>query len=853
MLLTRLAIIGNGMVGHHLIQTMADQGIIDQYAITLFCEEPTLAYDRVNLTKYLSGSSADDLSLGKMTDYEAWGLDVKLGVTVNNIDLASRCVTASDDSQTVYDKLVLATGSYPFVPPVPGHDNDACFVYRTLADLDAIEAAAKTAQSGVVVGGGLLGLEAAKALVDLGLTTHVVEFSDRLMMQQLDAEGGALLRHKITQLGVQIHTEKNTQRIDLQDDGSLNMIFADGQQLATDLLVFSAGIRPRDQLAGNAGIELGERGGITINDQCLTSDPNVYAIGECALWQGRIFGLVAPGYQMAKAAVAHLQNSSQPFTGADMSTKLKLMGVDVASIGDAQGTSTGAKSYRLIDERSGSYQKLVVNAAGNKLLGAILVGDASLYGELLQYCLNGLELPEQPEMLLFPNTGEASALSKPTLPDSATICACHNVCKGDLNRAVEMGHVNVADVKAHTKAATGCGGCGPMVADIVQAAVLAQGGEVNDDLCEHFAYSRQALYDLVRIKQLQTFDEVLAQYGSGIGCEICKPALASILASCWNQFVLSQNQLAQQDTNDRFLANIQKNGTYSVVPRVAAGEIKPAQLIVLGEVAQEFNLYCKITGGQRIDLLGARQEQLPAIWQRLIDAGFETGQAYGKSVRTVKSCVGDNWCRYGTGDSMGLAIAIEHRYKGLRSPHKLKFAVSGCIRECAEARSKDIGVIATDKGWNLYVCGNGGIQPRHADLFATDLDEQSLIKYVDRLLMFYIKTADRLQRTSTWLGQLDGGLDYLKRVVIDDYLGLAEQLEVQMQDLVDGYQCEWKATLEDPQARARFKPFVNSDATDASIQMHSVRGQTSPVPSVPPLAAPAPRDRHQLINLEQIS
>ena len=843
MLLTHLAIVGNGMVGHHLIQTMADEGVIDQYAITLFCEEPTLAYDRVNLTKYLNGSSAADLSLGNIKDYEAWGLDVKLGVSVEKIDLQSHSVSASDGSHTRYDKLVLATGSYPFVPPVPGHDLDPCFVYRTLADLDAIEAAAKTVQTGVVVGGGLLGLEAAKALLDLGLTTHVVEFSDRLMMQQLDVEGGALLRQKITDLGVQIHTSKNTQSIDLKDDGSLSMAFADGSQLATDLLVFSAGIRPRDQLARDAGLGLGERGGITIDDNCLTSDPDVYAIGECALWQGRIFGLVAPGYQMAKVVVGHLQNSCKQFTGADMSTKLKLMGVDVASIGDAQGTTIGAKNYRLTDERSGIYQKLVVNADGDKLLGAILVGDASLYGELLQYCLNGLALPEHPEMLLLPNTSEVG--QKPELPDSATICSCHNVTKGDLCNIVQAGHINLADVKVQTKAGTGCGGCGPMVADIVQTAILAHGGEVNHDLCDHFTYSRQALYDLVRIRQLKTFDQVLDQYGSGIGCEICKPTIASILASCWNQHVLAREHLSQQDSNDRFLANIQKNGTYSVVPRVAAGEIKPAQLIVLGEVAQEFDLYCKITGGQRIDLLGARQEQLPDIWQRLINAGFETGQAYGKSVRTVKSCVGDNWCRYGTGDSMSLAIALENRYKGLRSPHKLKFAVSGCIRECAEARSKDIGVIATDKGWNLYVGGNGGIQPRHADLFATDLDSETLIKYVDRLLMFYIKTADRLQRTSTWLGQLDGGLHYLQQVVIKDQLELSNEFEQEMQSLVDSYQCEWTATLADPEAIARFKPFVNSDAKDESIKMHMVRGQTSPAP-----ASYAGRDG--LINLEQI-
>lgn len=827
MSLIRLAVIGNGMVGHHLLQQIADQGVLDQFQITVFSEEALLAYDRVRLTKYMEGVSVADLSLGSLEQYLAWGIEVKAGVTIETLDTSAQVITASDGTQHEYDKLVLATGSYPFVPPVPGHNEDACHVYRTIPDLDGIKAAATNARSGVVIGGGLLGLEAAKALVDLGLDTHVVEFADRLMIQQLDAEGGELLGAKIRELGVKVHTQKNTQAIVPLDQGGVQLQFADGELLETDVVVFSAGIRPRDQLARQAGLEVGERGGIVINDQCQTSIANVYAIGECALWQAKIFGLVAPGYQMAQVVAAQLQSQEASFTGADMSTKLKLLGVDVASIGDAQGRTEGAKTYRLVDEYHGHYHKLVVDEQGEFLLGAILVGDAERYGDLLQIYLNRMPLPEHPEMLLLSVDDDTQGVAM-ELPATASICSCHNVTKGDVVSAVQGGCENVAMVKDQTRAATGCGGCTQALTKVVQDSLLELGVEVSNDLCEHFAFTRQELYDLVRLEELHAYEEVLARHGSGHGCEICKPAIASILASCWNDYVLAKPHVAQQDSNDRYLANIQKDGSYSVVPRVPAGEILPQQLIVLGEVAQDFDLYCKITGGQRVDLLGARQDQLPAIWQRLIEAGFETGHAYGKSVRTVKSCVGSTWCRYGVGDSVALAIDIENRYKGIRSPHKIKFAVSGCTRECAEAQSKDIGVIATDKGWNLYVCGNGGMRPRHADLLATDLDAETLVRYIDRLLMFYIKTADRLQRTSTWLEQLDGGLDYLRKVVIEDKLALAGLLEQQMQALVDAYQCEWKTTLEDSQAVERFQPFVNSNAKDDSIVMVSEREQVRP-------------------------
>jgi nitrite reductase (NADH) large subunit len=366
------------------------------------------------------------------------------------------------------------------------------------------------------------------------------------------------------------------------------------------------------------------------------------------------------------------------------------------------------------------------------------------------------------------------------------------------------------------------------VSQVLKAELQRKGVATNNHLCEHFAFSRQQLFHLVRVGSLKTFGEVLARHGQGIGCDVCKPTVASILASCWNDFVLGAETAQLQDSNDYFLANIQKDGTYSVVPRIAAGEITPQQLIAIGSIAARYQLYTKITGGQRIDMFGARVHELPLIWRELIDAGFESGHAYGKAVRTVKSCVGSAWCRYGVQDSVGLAIHIENRYKGLRSPHKLKFAVSGCTRECAEAQSKDVGIIATDSGWNLYVCGNGGMKPRHAELLAANLDRVTLLRYIDRFLMFYIRTADRLQRTSVWREGLEGGLEYLRQVVCDDSLSIAAELEADMERLVARYECEWKKVVSDPAASRRFRHFVNDDGADPGVVFVRERGQRRP-------------------------
>ena len=823
----KIVVVGNGMVGHHYVEQLIASG--RELDITVLGAEPRPAYDRVHLSEFFAGKKPEELALTTREHYREQGVKAHFGDAVTVIQRDAKVVATAGGRRFAYDTLVLATGSYPFVPPIPGGARDSCLTYRTIDDLGAIRAQAQQSRIGVVVGGGLLGLECANALKNLGLEAHVVEFAPGLMGVQLDDGGSRLLRRKIEALGVRVHTGKATREIVDGEDCRLRMNFADGSQLETDLIVFSAGIRPHDQIARDCGLEVAARGGIVVDYHCRSSDSDIFAIGECASFGNFIYGLVAPGYRMAEAAASQLGADKQVFQGADMSTKLKLLGVDVGSIGDSHGCAGGSLAYQFCDEKAALYKRINVSADGKRLLGAVLVGDCADYDTLLQYYLNGIELPASPESLILPAVaGGAPMLGPAALPLAATVCSCHNVSKGAVVEAIGAGCCTLGDVKAVTKASTGCGGCAALLKAVVEHELEARGVSVDRSLCPHFPFTRQEIFHLCRVEQIRTFDELLARHGKGRGCEICKPAVASVLASLWNEHILARPHVALQDTNDNFLANMQKDGSYSIVPRIPGGEITPEKLIVLGEVGRKYGLYTKITGGQRIDLFGARVEQLPAIWQELVDAGFETGHAYGKALRTVKSCVGSTWCRYGVQDSVGMAIAIENRYKGLRSPHKLKSAVSGCTRECAEAQSKDFGVIATDKGWNLYVCGNGGMKPRHAELFATDLTRDQLFALIDRFLMFYVRTGDRLQRTSTWRENLEGGLDYLKAVLIEDSLGIGAELEAQMQHVVDSYQCEWKTAVTTPAVRQRFKSFINSDAPDDRVVFVQERGQIRP-------------------------
>ncbi|MFI7073777.1 nitrite reductase large subunit NirB [Micromonospora sediminicola] len=821
MMSERLVVVGNGMVGQRFVEALRARDRDGRWRVTVLAEERRPAYDRVRLSALFDGVDADELSLHTPDD----GVELRLGEPVTGVDRARRVVTTAD-GEYPYDALVLATGSYPFVPPVDGTDLPGVFVYRTLDDLTAIREHARGRRTGAVIGGGLLGLEAANALRLLGLATSVVEFAPRLMPVQVDEAGGAMLRRYVEELGVTSYLGVATTALRPGPDGTVAALsLADGRTVDAELVVVAAGIRPRDELARAAGLPVGPRGGVLVDAACRTADERIWAVGECAAVDGVCHGLVAPGYATAEVVADRLLGGAATFPGADTATKLKLLGVDVASFGDAHGVTPGCLDVTFTDPATRSYAKLVLSDDARTLLGGVLVGDASAYPTLRASV--GGPLPAPPLALLAPAGGAGAG----ALPAAAQVCSCNAVTRADLDAAIAGGATDVPALKACTRAGTSCGSCVPMLKQLLDAAGVRQ----SRALCEHFDLTRQELFDLIRVRGIRTFSRLVAEHGRGRGCDICKPVVASILASLGTGHVLDGEAASLQDTNDHFLANLQRDGSYSVVPRIPGGEITPEKLIAIGEVARDFRLYTKITGGQRIDLFGARVDQLPQIWRRLVDAGFESGHAYGKALRTVKSCVGDTWCRYGVQDSVGLAVALELRYRGLRAPHKLKSAVSGCARECAEARSKDFGVIATETGWNLYVGGNGGFRPRHADLFATDLGTGELVTLIDRFLMYYVRTADRLQRTAAWIEAMDGGLDHLRSVLVDDSLGLCADLDAAMARHVAGYSDEWRDVLEDPDRLRRFTSFVNApDVPDPSITFAVERGQPVPARGAPP-------------------
>ncbi|MFI8605233.1 nitrite reductase large subunit NirB [Cellulophaga baltica] len=830
-------VVGNGMVGYKFCEKFVAKETSEDYKLIVFGDEPRPAYDRVHLSEFFENQDAKALEMAPAAWYAENGIELMVNERVADINREEKTITTAKNRDFSYDYLVLATGSSAFVPPIKGVEKKGVFVYRTIEDLEGMlsYAAALKAKNpnakAAVLGGGLLGLEAGKAVMDMGLEPHIVEFAPKLMPRQLDSRSSQVLQLKLESIGLHIHLSKATNQI-LGDDAIVGMEFGEDDVLDVEMLVISAGIRPRDELGKSSGLKMGVRGGIIVDHKMQTSDENIYAIGEIALYNQMIYGLVAPGYEMATVAVDQITGKTDNIMAAeiDMSTKLKLIGVDVASFGEP--FMPAAKGHSIIFENKTKhlYKRINVSLDGKRLLGGILVGDASDYSMLHQIYLNSMPIPSDPSQLILPaGDGGASFGSAMDLPDTAVVCSCEAVTKGQVCCSVkDDGNETVKAVAKATKATTGCGGCKPMVTDLVNETLKSLGKVVKERICEHFDYSRQELYDIVKMKNIQDYDELLDTHGKGNGCETCKPLAASLFASIFNETANKQDTI--QDTNDRYLANIQRNGTYSVVPRVAGGEISPKQMIAMGRIAQKYDLYTKITGGQRIDMFGAKLHELPLIWEELIAEGFETGQAYGKSLRTVKSCVGSTWCRYGMDESVSFAIEIENRYKGIRSPHKFKGGVSGCIRECAEARGKDFGFIAVEGGWNIYIGGNGGATPKHALLLAEKVDKETAIKYVDRFLMYYIQTAQPLMRTAAWLDKLEGGIDYVKDVVINDCLGIVDQLDKEMQHLVDTYKCEWKEAVENPEIRAKYTHFVNSTAADENIEFVSLREQKMPAP-----------------------
>ncbi|KAL9115241.1 MAG: hypothetical protein Q9227_001035 [Pyrenula ochraceoflavens] len=878
----RVVVVGLGMVGIAFIEKLLKlDAKRREYDVTVIGEEPHLAYNRVGLTSFFQHREVENLYLNPKewyTNMPEGSLNYHLNTRVTKIDPEKKTVSTSTGDVVEYDILVLATGSDAVLPRhTPGHDARGVFVYRTIEDLQKLIefASTVTGTHGSVVGGGLLGLEAAKAMMDLEsfAKVHLIERNRWVLSRQLDGDAGGMVVDLVRDLGLDVMLSKRVGKIEVDQENSVKgIIFEDGERMNCSCVMFAIGIKARDELARQAGIRCADRGGgIIVRSDLQTSRSDIYAIGECASWDNATYGLIAPGVEMADVLAFNLTqakaHSPRTFKRPDLSTKLKLLGVEVASFGDFFADRDGPKelparrhggkkegtiktddrvqsmtngpppppvkalSYK--DPFQAVYKKYLFTMDGKYLLGGMMIGDTKDYVKLVPMVKNqkALEVPPSQFILGASKEGEDDASD---LTDDTQICSCHNVTKGDLAKVVKDGTAkSIGDVKSCTKAGTGCGGCMPLVQSIFNKTMKDMGNEVLNHLCPHFEYSRADLYNIIHVKKLKEFKDVMAEVGKNkesLGCEVCKPAIASILAGLYNRHVMSSQLHGLQDTNDKYLANIQRNGTFSVIPRVAGGEITADKLIAIGSVAKKYGLYCKITGGQRIDMFGAKKQDLVDIWTELVNAGMESGHAYAKSLRTVKSCVGTTWCRFGIGDSVGMAIRLEERYKSIRSPHKIKGGVSGCVRECAEAQNKDFGLIATEKGFNIFVGGNGGAKPRHSELLAKDVPPDDVIPILDRYLMFYIRTADRLQRTARWIEQLpNGGIKYLQEVVLQDRLGIAAELEAQMQELVGTFYCEWTDVINSPEKRKAFQQFANTpETTEPAVEEISERGQSRP-------------------------
>ena len=838
---TRIVVIGGGMTGHRFAARMQSQDPAGDWTLTVIGEETQQPYDRVHLSDWFGHRRAEMLAL----DTGVWAdprITLVTGDAAESLDRSAHTVTCASGTVHEYDRLVLATGSWAWAPRAEGKDLPGTFSYRTVDDVESLAAwVAERGEAlgrevrGVVVGGGVLGLEAAAALQDLGAHSTVVEFADRLMAVQLDDGGGEMLRLLIQDKGIEVRTGVGATAFRPSEDGAIGTAeLTDGSELPADVVVFSTGIRPRDRIGREAGLAVGERGGIVVGESCQTSDPDIWAIGECASFDGVCAGLIAPGNDMADVVADRFLGGTRTHQRGEDGTKLKGVGVDAAAFGDVNAMTPDALEVSFVDPVHRQYRKLVMSDDATTLLGGVFVGDIALYSQLRP--MTGRALGADPSAVIAPEGG-GDALAGAEMPDDAVICSCNNVSAGTVRHAVnEQGCHTIGAIKECTTAGTVCGSCVPSLTKLLNQELAKSGIEVSRALCEHFDHSRAELYRLVEEGGQETFTEVVAAHGTGAGrgCAVCRPTVASILSSLGalsgkRHSPVGRQLGSLQDTNDHVMANIQKDGTYSVIPAMPAGEVTPEKLLVFAQVAKDYGLYVKVNGAQRIGMFGARLEQLPEIWERLVEAGFESGHAYGKSLRMVKSCLGTNWCRYGVGDSTAMASHLERRYRGLRSPHKIKIGVSGCARECAEAQAKDVGVIATHRGWNLYVGGNGGAQPAHAQLLVEDLDDETLQRCIDRFLILYIREADKLQRTARWVEEYPGGIDELRRVIVEDSLGIGEELEAAMQRHTDTYVDEWAEAVHDPERRAKFVSFINApDLHDKTLRYVLEREQVRP-------------------------
>ncbi|GAB7069653.1 nitrite reductase large subunit NirB [Mycolicibacterium hodleri] len=792
----KLVVVGNGMAGVRAVEEILARGGSDSFDVTVFGDEPYGNYNRILLSNVLAGSDdPSEIYLNEVDWYAENGISLRAGVRVVRVDPYARLVHSDDGATTRYDKLILATGSRSFFPPMTGlwaDDKnlvDGVFGFRTLDDCVGMITEAAHRTKAVVIGGGLLGLEAARGLQNRGLDVDVVHAGPTLMNAQLDDPAGAILRKSVEDIGITVHVDKRTTEVTTSEDGRLTgIVFADGTSIACDMLVVATGIRPNVGLAQRAGLTV-ERAIVVDDHMRSVDDDDVYVVGECAQHRGQVYGLVAPLWEQAAVLADHLTgaNSVAAYHGSRTATKLKVAGVDVASMGLKGPELPDDEFVQFSEPRHGVYKTIVIR--DGKLVGATLVGDVRKVSFLTQAFDSGLQLPEERVSLLFDIGTPDVAVGVAELSDDAQVCNCNGVSKGALVACVRNGESSVTGVMKATKAGKGCGSCKQLVAQVVEWA--ADGAVAEDPSANWYVpavpYDKPTLMTMIRELQLHSVSSVFAALTpDGRPDAGSKMALASLLETMWaDEFV---DERDARFVNDRVHANIQRDGTFSVVPQMKGGVTNPHQLRRIADVADKYDVpMIKLTGGQRIDLLGIKKEDLPGVWA---DLDMPSGYAYGKSFRTVKTCVGSDFCRFGVGDSTALGIAIEERFQGLASPAKMKLAVTGCPRNCAEALCKDLGVVAVEGGrWEMYVGGAAGAHIRKGDLLATVDTAAEVMTLTGRFLQYYRENANWLERTYAWVPRV--GIEHVRAVVVDDADGLAAQLDANMAKSVAAYRDPW--------------------------------------------------------------
>ena len=790
----KLVVIGNGMAGARTVEEILARGGGEQFDITMFGDEPYGNYNRILLSNVLNGTQdAADIFLNPLEWYKENEVTLHAPARVTQIDRARKQVMSDDGQVTSYDKLLIATGSRPFVPPMEGlktpdgGDKHGVFVFRTIDDCHKIAGYATKCRKAAVIGGGLLGLEAARGLLNYGVEVHVIHLAPWLMNNQLDAAGGKILTSIMEKMGVHVHLEKATAAV-LGEDSATGLQFKDGSVLDCDMVIISTGITPNNELARDCGLTV-ERAIVTDNQMRSVDDPNVYVVGECAQHRGRVYGLVAPLWEQGQALADHItgRNENAAYHGSKIATKLKVMGVELASMGVTEPQDDRDEVVTFSEPKRGTYKKLIIR--DGILIGAMMLGDLNKVAYLMQAFDRGTPLPEERLSLLFDIGAPSVEATMLEMPDTAQICNCNGVSKGQIRKCVTGGKRSLKMVMEATRAGMGCGSCKKLVQEVVE---WAAEGQIEEDPSIHYyvpgvAFSKPDLVEAIQAQGLKSVSAVFDALAGGFEDVGSKMGLASLLKSLWGAEY--EDERDARYINDRVHANIQKDKTFSVIPRIYGGVTTADDLIKIGEVAKKYQVpMVKFTGGQRIDLLGIKKEDLPGVWK---DLGMPSGHAYGKSFRTCKTCVGTDFCRYGVGDSTGLGIKIEKRFQGIESPGKMKLATAGCPRNCSEAMVKDVGAVAVEGGrWEIYVGGAAGAHIRKGDILCSVDSHEAVLQIMGRFMQYYIENAKYLERTYGFLERV--GVDKIRAIVVEDSEGIAARLDAAMQATVEAYVDPWQ-------------------------------------------------------------